>query len=305
VRTDVDHLPQAQQEELARVRRILLDEFSVAIARATQPWKKNGKVQKLILFGSYSRDDWVDEPENGYQSDFDLLIIVSHPDLTDIADYWYVAEDKILRDVAIGRPVNIIVHTLDEVNQGLTRGEYFWVDIARDGIALYELPGIVLATPKPLTAADAHETGAAYLSRLLPSVDNWLRMSELASSEGSDRDWLNKAAFNLHQAAETAYACFLLVSTQYVARSHNLKFLRSLAEDKEPLLIESWPRATKLDRRRFELAKRAYVEARYATNYDISVDDLQAITAAVRKLREIVNSVSREWLDNLRKKADL
>src|SRR3546814_19532581 len=49
------------------------------------------------------------------------------------------------------RPVNSIVHTLDEVNQSLRKGEYFWVDIARDGIALYELPGSSLVVPQPLT----------------------------------------------------------------------------------------------------------------------------------------------------------
>jgi predicted nucleotidyltransferase/HEPN domain-containing protein len=294
-----------QQDELARVKQILMEEFSVAISRATQPWKKNGKIQKIILFGSYARSDWVDDAENGYQSDFDILIIVSHKDLTDIAEYWYVAEDKIQRDTSIARPVNIIVQTLEEVNQGLARGEYFWVDIARDGIALYEIPGSALATPKPLTAADAYEMAEAYLSRLVPSIDNWLRMSELAASEGAGQDWLNKAAFNIHQAAETAYTCFLLVRTHYVPRSHNLKFLRSLAEDKEPLLIDSWPRATKLDRRRFELAKRAYIEARYSTNYAISRDDLVAIMMAVRTLRTIVDSTSRDWLDDLRRKAGL
>ena len=140
MRTDPDHLPEIQQRELERVQRILMDEFAEAISRATQPHKRNGKIYKIILFGSYARDDWVDEPDNGYQSDFDLLIIVSHADLTDIADYWYVAEDKIQRDPSIARPVNIIVHSLDEVNQALRRGEYFWTDIARDGIALYELP---------------------------------------------------------------------------------------------------------------------------------------------------------------------
>jgi predicted nucleotidyltransferase/HEPN domain-containing protein len=305
VRNDVDHLPLLQQDELARVKQILMEEFSVAISRATQPWKKNGKIQKIILFGSYARSDWVDDAENGYQSDFDILIIVSHKDLTDIAEYWYVAEDKIQRDTSIARPVNIIVQTLEEVNQGLARGEYFWVDIARDGIALYEIPGSALATPKPLTAADAYEMAEAYLSRLVPSIDNWLRMSELAASEGAGQDWLNKAAFNIHQAAETAYTCFLLVRTHYVPRSHNLKFLRSLAEDKEPLLIDSWPRATKLDRRRFELAKRAYIEARYSTNYAISRDDLVAIMMAVRTLRTIVDSTSRDWLDDLRRKAGL
>ena len=141
MKNDIDHLPAAQQDELALATRILMDEFTVAISRATQPWKKNGKVRKIVLFGSYARGDWVDEPENGYQSDYDLLIIVSHEDLTEIADYWYVAEDKILRDAAIARPVNIIVHTLEEVNRGLKRGEYFWVDIARDGVVLYDLPG--------------------------------------------------------------------------------------------------------------------------------------------------------------------
>jgi hypothetical protein len=66
----------------------------------------------------------------------------------------------------------------------------------------------------------------------------------------------------LHPAVERSYACFLLVRTNYVPRSHNIKFLRSLAEDQDKRLIEAWPRETKVDRRRFELLKRAYVEAR-------------------------------------------
>ncbi len=120
-----------------------------------------------------------------------------------------------------------------------------------------------------------------------------------------ENEKLKDAAFTLHQAAERAYICFLLVRSHYVPRSHNLKFLRSLAEDKEPRLIECWPRATKLDRRRFELARRAYVEARYSASYAISVDDLQAIRAAVCTLRDEVEAVSRNWLDGLRQKADL
>jgi predicted nucleotidyltransferase/HEPN domain-containing protein len=301
MRADVDHLPQAQQDELARVRQTLLHEFAVAIAGATQPWKKNGKTQKIVLFGSYARGDWVDEPENGYQSDYDILIIVSHKDLTDIAEYWYAAEDKIQRDEAIARPVNIIVHTLDEVNQGLSRGEYFWVDIARDGIALYELPGAELAAPKPLTAADAYEMASGYLADWLGKVDAALEGAAFYVSKGHYKD----AAFTLHQAAERAYTCFLLVRTHYVPRSHNLKFLRSLAEDKEPRLVDAWPRATKLDRRRFELAKRAYVEARYSASYEIGSDDLVAITRSVRTLRDTVEAVSRVWLDALREKAEL
>lgn len=306
MRSDIDHLPPVQQSELDRVKQTLMGEFADAISRANQPWKKNGRILKIILFGSYARTDWVDEPDNGYQSDFDLLVIVSHPDLTDVADYWYVAEDKILHDSAIARPVNIIVHTLDEVNQALSRGEYFWTDIARDGIVLYELPGNALATPKPLTAADAYEMAGAYLSKQLPAVDRWLKLADVSQAEGKvDAEWARNAAFNLHQATETAYACFLLVRTLYFPRSHNIKFLRSLAEDSEPQLIEAWPRANRIDRRRFELLKRAYVEARYSASYEIGNDDLDALSRSVRSLRDIVETVSRERLETLRIDAGL
>jgi len=296
MRRDVDHLPAIQQGELERVQRVLMEEFAEAISRATTPSRRNGKILKIILFGSYARDDWVDEPDNGYQSDFDLLVVVNHDDLTDIAHYWYVAEDRILRDAEIGRPVNIIVHSLDEVNQSLKRGEYFWVDIARDGIILYELPCHPLATPMPLTAADAYLMANAYFEEWLKKIDSGIKLSKFAIEEGEYKD----AAFLLHQTTERAYICFLLVRTLYFPRSHNIKFLRSLAEDNEPRLIDAWPRERRIDRRRFQLLKRAYVEARYSTAYEISVEELNAILECVRALRDMVEQVSRERLNELR-----
>lgn len=301
MRMDIDHLPAIQRGELRRVQDVLMAEFAEAISRATSAARKNGKVYKIMLFGSYARDDWVDEPENGYQSDFDLLVIVSHRDLTDIEHYWYVAEDKILRDASIDRPVNIIVHSLDEVNQALGRGEYFWVDIARDGIVLYDLPCHALATPMPLTPADAYEMARAYFEDWLEKVNDGIEIAEFCIKS---RKWKD-AAFTLHQATERAYICFLLVRTLYFPRSHNIKFLRSLAEDSEPRLIDAWPRDARLDRRRFELLKRAYVEARYSSAYAISTDDLDAIASSVRALRDIVESVSRERLQQLRNDAGI
>lgn len=296
MRTGIHHLPQRQQDELAHVVEILMEEFGKVTARATQPWKRDGKIYKIILFGSYAREDWVDEPENGYQSDFDLLIVVSHRDLTEIADYWYVAEDRILRDATIGRPVNIIVHSIDEVNQALKRGEYFWVDIARDGIALYELPRHELAAPMPLTPADASRMAEGYFADWIGKIDSAIKLALFAYDQAELKD----SAFLLHQATERAYCCFLLVQTLYFPRSHNIKFLRSLAEDKEPRLVAAWPRETKVERRRFELLRRAYVEARYSANYAIGRDDLDALTDAIRHLRDLVATVSTERLEELR-----
>src|SRR3546814_5942451 len=107
-----------------------------------------------------------------------------------------------------------------------------------------------------------------------------------------ERGRLKKAAFELHQAVERFYICFLLVRTLYFPRSHNIKFLRSLAEDKAPRLVEAWPRATKRDRSRFERLKRAYVEARYSASYAIKTDALDALAASVACLRDIVAALS-------------
>lgn len=300
MKSTLDHLPDRQQQELARIRSTLLTEFEAALrkgAGGTSEWRKTGQVLKIILFGSYARDDWVDEPDNGYLSDFDLLIVVSHRNLTDIADYWWVAEDKILRDSAIGRTVNIIVHDLAEVNQALGRGEYFWTDIARDGVILYDLPGHPLATPKPMTPRDAASMAQGYFDIWMPKVTDSLEIADFCISNGKLKD----AAFNLHQAVERAYVAFLLVHTFYFPRSHNIKFLRSLAEDVDNRLIDAWPREQRLDRRRFETLKRAYVEARYSDQYDVSAEDLNAIATSARRLRDLVDPVCRERLEALAK----
>jgi len=298
MRADLDHLPAKQQHELERIRTTLLTEFEAAIKSGgggTQSWRRDGRVLKIILFGSYARNDWVDEPDNGYLSDFDLLVIVSHEKLTDIADYWYVAEDKVQRDPAVGRTVNIIVHTMAEVNQALTRGEYFWTDILRDGVVLYELPGHPFVQPQPMTAAEAASVAQRSFEQWSVKTSEALAGVEFYLGRGNRRD----AAFLLHQATERAYTCFLLTHAFYFPRSHNIKFLRSLAEDTDKRLAAAWPREQRTDRRRFELLKRAYVEARYSDQYDPDVEDLQRLLAGAERLRTLVVEAGEERIAKL------
>ena len=307
MRSDLEHLPERQQRELRLARDILLAGFEAARTSgggANSGWRRGGQILKIILFGSYARTDWVDEPENGYLSDFDLLIVVNHEKLTNIADYWWSSEDQILRDPAIGRTVNLIVHDLHEVNAALRRSEYFWTDIVRDGIALYEIPGHPFATPQPMTSADAVVIADREMDRWLKAIDRFLKLANISSAESADDpDWRKNAAFNLHQAVEAAYACFLLVHTFYFPRSHNIKFLRSLAEDVSTGLVEAWPREHRVDRRRFELLKRAYVEARYSDHYDASAEDLEWLMTRTRNLRDRVEELSKARIEDLRVKA--
>lgn len=82
MRTDLDHLPAFKQRELEHVLQVLFEEFSTAQENA-KGRRTRGRIVKIILYGSHARGGWVDEPHTVkvYVSDFDLLVIVSHPAL--------------------------------------------------------------------------------------------------------------------------------------------------------------------------------------------------------------------------------
>lgn len=302
MKTELDHLPAGKRRELERVGAILHDEFGQAMATGTSNWKKSGKILKIILFGSYARGGWVDEPHTtkGYQSDYDLLIIVNHKKLTDMADYWYQAEDRLMQEASIKTPVNFIVHTLDEVNRALSDGQYFFSDIRKDGIALYELKGQkTLAEAKPLTPQAAHEAARKYNTLWSVKSQDAFKIFRYCIEE---EIW-NDAAFQVHQTTERLYTCALLVLTNYSPKTHNVKFLRAHAERLDERFRDVWPSENRHDRRCFELLKRAYVEARYSEHYKITEEELQWLGARVEVLQALVEEVCREKLAKLAKEA--
>lgn len=294
MRTDLDHLPAGKRRDLARVVEILFAEFEDATRLATQGWKKQGRILKIVLFGSYARGDWVEDPKGGYYSDYDILVVVNDERLTDVVEYWSKADDHLMRAVtiakAISAPVNFIVHSLADVNDQLARGRPFFVDLVRDGIALYELEGHPFDPPKPLTPEAQREEAQRYFEQWFESAEEFL----IHGKDAAQRGWYKKAAFELHQAAERFYHCVLLVLTLYSPKSHKLNFLRSQAESHDLRLIEAWPRDTKFGQRCFELLRQAYVNARYSPHYKITAEELEWIAARVEVLQSLVKSVSDE-----------
>lgn len=296
MRTDLDHLPAAKRAEIALAVRILFEEFEDATKLTTSPERKQGRILKVILFGSHARGDWVDDAASGYRSDYDLLVIVNHADLTDVADYWAKADDHLLRELQVTKrlaaPVNFIVHTMADVNDQLTRGRYFFTDIVREGIALYEAPGHPFAQPAPMSEAAARAEAHGYFDEWFSSAGDFYSQAQYAAENGR----VKVAAFELHQAVERLYHCVLLVRTLHSPKSHKLNFLRSLAEGLDPRLIEAWPRADKPSRRCFELLRRAYVEARYSSRYTIGADELAWLSERVGVLQGIVRQICQEQL---------
>ncbi|MBB3545530.1 HEPN domain-containing protein, partial [Rhizobium sp. BK399] len=168
----------------------------------------------------------------------------------------------------------------------------FFVDIARDGIVLYEVPGHPLAKPKPLTPEIIEQESREHFERWFPNASYCITRALNAISDGMP----NHAAFDLHQAVERFYHCALLTLTLYSPKSHRIKVLRSRAEGLDPRLIAAWPRDTRFSRRCFELLSRAYVEARYSSQYEITQEELAWLTEQVRSLQEVVKTVCLERL---------
>lgn len=98
----LDHLPEGKRRELAYVVETVRAGFADAIAHRTQPRYRAGKLLKIVLFGSYARGDWVEDPVGRYFSDYDLLVVVNHDDLADIAEFWEATENRLLADLSSG-----------------------------------------------------------------------------------------------------------------------------------------------------------------------------------------------------------
>jgi len=302
----IANLPRRAQRDMERAVKILLEEFEKATRDSKAEHRHNGRILKIILFGSYARGKQVVDPVGRYFSDYDLLVVVDHEDLTDAFKYWTKAEDRMvdmLTERGWPQPLNLIIHSLDDVNHQLRRGRYFWVDIIKDGIALFEEPGHPFEKPGQLTDEEAREEAALNFEANFTGIDRSLGFVQYARGRAqSERDpseqdrWRKDAAFNLHQAMERAYYCIMLVLVLYQPKSHNLNFLSKRAEQIDDRLIGVWKTETKFGKRCYELLRAAYIKARYSTYYKIDDEELDWLTDRITELQALTKLICEERL---------
>lgn len=87
---------------------------------------------------------------------------------------------------------------------------------------------------------------------------------------------------------ERLYSAFLLVFTGYRPKTHDLKKLGEMSVHINEKLKTVFPMTTQDERIRFELLRRAYIDARYKKEYEISKEDLEYLSKRVEVLREVV-----------------
>ncbi len=283
MKTELIYLPKEKQDELKLITNIIRDSADVGL---------------ILLFGSYARGDWVsDRYKEGhityeYISDYDILVVVKGEKISKNFGLWNDIEQKIKTSLTIKTPVSLVIDTIHFVNEKLKEGNYFYIDIKNEGLLLYDSGEYKLTEPKKLTASEV----SANAKR---DFDFWFKKSQSFLKDFNhnieDKEFSN-AAFHLHQVAETLYVATLLVFTGYKPKTHNLEKLRSLVIQEIKGLENIFRVKSQEDRVVFDKLVRAYVDARYRHDYEITLEELEYLA---EKISELEKAVRKTCLDKI------
>lgn len=281
----LSHLPKKKQVEIAKALEIILE-----IANP----------EKVILFGSYAKGNWVDDitVEDGvtfiYQSDFDFLVVTKDNSRKEFELKSKIENRSINSVMGIVSP---LVHSIDYINEGLSYDQYFFKQIIEEGILLYDTEIVEFVKPTELTPIQLRDRAQEY-------YDIWFTMGDdflIDGKNGLDRGSLRKATFEFHQAVEHFYAAILLVFTGYKPKSHNLENLRDYAKHLSKALYQLFltPPDDKYEYHIFDLLKRGYIDARYKKVFKVSMEECMDMQFKVKRMREIISKECEAEIDRL------
>ncbi len=264
------------------------------------------QVAMIILFGSYAKGTWVRDwyveghITYSYESDLDMLVVTKSPKYRGLkgasfeSDLTKRLERKGLRGKTFGAPwVTFVVEPIKYLNQQLEKSQYFFSDIKKEGILLYDSGEFTLAEPKDLNSEERRQIAKDDFDQWFPRAIGFIKATNYMLQD----NYLNLAAFQLHQATESFYSAILLVFTGYKPRLHDIEKLGSLASNYNNELLKIFPRDTKEQEERFILLKLAYTEARYNKNYKITEEQLVYLIKRVEKLKSVTEEICIAWIN--------
>ncbi len=273
-----ENLPEHKKGELTALKEALIPRFA--------------EIEMIILFGSYARGKWVEDvyTEKGttyeYKSDYDLLIILSKNGQAN-SDSLTQSISTRLNDLKLKTPVHPIYHGMEFVNHELREGNYFFGDIKKEGILLFTTNRYQLEDKRDMSPAEIQAKAQKDFDKWFSSANNFFKLYTYALKD----EHFNEAAFLMHQASERYYGAIQLVFTGYKPKTHNIEDLGNLAKACDMEFSKVFPMATKQERDRFDLLKRAYVDARYSDDYVISKEDLDYLSERVQVLRKMTEEI--------------
>ena len=281
MKRSIKRLPKRTQEELAVLQELILAYFA--------------NVRMIILYGSYARGKYViwDETydERGiityYQSDLDILVICDTGDA--IKAERYAREiivpryDKRMEGKRHPAPPSIIVETPATINRAIRRKHYFFYEIIKDGILLYDDGTFQIGKPEKLPYREIKQYAEEEYEECFPLAEGFLRHGELAYEDGDYK----LGSFLLHQACERFYKSFTLVYNGIRPKSHELKVLGAMVRSCSRGFANVFPTNTFEDNKAFDKLCRAYIEARYNRLFTVNKEEYEYMLARTEVLREV------------------
>lgn len=293
MKKSIAFLPKKNREDLKYLVELILDKIPVC--------------EMIILYGSYARGTYVsyDEREEfgiptSFKSDYDILVINSA---------W--SYDKIENKLASVRniydkrgdhryrvPVQFIHDSIKKVNEDLKYSRYFYTELKRDGIMLYNRGKNKLARRKPLKFGEIKKQGEEYFGEKYAKARLFMEQAVFMY----DKEEYVMSSFNLHQACENLFNAIMLTFTLKNDKEHNLEELFKASRGYAPELIRVFPVGNE-EERLFKILVCSYIEARYNPEFKVSREDVEDLMVKVEKFEEVTKQVCERRIKEYEKLA--
>lgn len=286
MKNSIAYLPKSKQDDLYYILRLI---------RKYLP-----QAEMVILFGSYARDKYVDFDEHVefgipmiYRSDYDILVVTNKIGYFNVDSALMIVRRKYDPRGDSRTPVQFIHDSIKKVNSDLSEGRYFYNEVKRDGVMLYDSGKFKLERRRKLRFDEIKQQAEEYYEDKFGMSTGFLRSAKHDYDDGV----LHLCAFHLHQACENAYTTIRLVFTLKSSKLHNLEELAGMVSRYSEELVKVFPYHTDEEKRLFELIKVAYIEGRYNRNFVVTREDIDALMPKVELLREITQRICKERIE--------
>ena len=296
MKNSIDFLPERKQRDLRELAALIRDEVK--------------DVVMIILYGSYAANTYVERDERRdygvrtiYMSDYDLLVVTKRR----LGERESTVEARVRERFAAGkndenlpRP-QIINESISKLNDALTMGRYFYVEIVAKGIMLYDSGECQLATPGELDYAEIKKMAEEYYDDKFSDGLDFFKGANFYYQEEN----YHMTAFMLHQSTESFLKTIPLVYILYGYKEHDLQFLIEKCKPYTLELAKVFPCDTNEEKRLFDLLRRAYLEARYnKNNFIVTKADIDALVPKIEQLCGIVEKVCKTRLGYYTQQSD-
>ena len=265
--------------------------------------------EMIILYGSYARGTFVSYDERvefgiptTFKSDYDILVITSNwadhkvADKLNSVDKAYSSRGD---DHRYRVTIQFIHDSIKKFNSDLEEGRYFYTELKRDGILLYDSQRFKLARRRKLQFDEIKEQAEGYFKEKYEYAQDFIIGAKFYFDKGNYK----LSSFLLHQVCENFFKTISLVFTLRSDKEHNLKKLLEGTRGFAPELYTVFPLDNEEEQRLFKILVRAYIEARYNPEFEVSKEDVELLMAKAELFGEVTKEVCQRQIAEYEKKA--